>query len=92
MSVLAAMIVLPGLVLIINPSIPILFNSSLVTIEDIRDEDELPAINDVDLFTDDKIVYEAPVNPENAFVNSFLIIEMVCELPKTTGESICFLY
>ena len=38
--------VLPGLVLIINPSLPILFNSSFVMIDEmIVEEETVPAIN-----------------------------------------------
>jgi hypothetical protein len=71
------MIVLPGLALIMNPSVPILFNSSFVTIDDIIAEEALPAIKDDDLFMDEKIVYGDPDSPVNALANSFLIMEMV---------------
>jgi hypothetical protein len=56
------------------------------------DIDEMPAINEADLFAVDTILYDEPVKPVKAFVNSFLIIKIVGELPKTTGEPICFLY
>ena len=51
------MIVLPGLVLMINPSLPIRFNSSFVTIDEMTAEEEtVPAINVVDLPGDDNIL------------------------------------
>ena len=56
-SVLAVMIVLPGLVLMINPSLPMIFNSSLVTIDEMMVEVEtVPAINVVDLPANDIIL------------------------------------
>jgi hypothetical protein len=49
------MIDLPGFVLIINPSFPILLNSSFEIMDDISGDDDLPAIKEVDLPSDDKI-------------------------------------
>ena len=51
------MMVLPGLVLIINPSLPMLCNSSFVMIDEMRAEDEaVQAINVLDLSGDDNIL------------------------------------
>jgi hypothetical protein len=52
----------------------------------------MPAINVLDLPGDDNILKGMPVSPENAWVNSVLIIAVVCDEPRTTGEVICFLY
>ena len=51
------MIVLPGLVLMINPSLLIRFNSSLVTIDEMMVEVEtVPATNLLDLPGDNNIL------------------------------------
>ena len=51
------MIVLPGLVLMMNPSLPIRFNSSLVTIDEMMVEVEtIPAINTLGLSGYDNIL------------------------------------
>lgn len=87
------MIVLPGLVLIINPSSPIRLNSSFVTIDDnIAEEEEIPAINELDFSIDADILRGVPVNPEKARDNSALMTAIVEDVPTTTGLLICFLY
>ena len=79
--------------LMMNPSVPICFNSSFETKAAIVDvEEKVPAMSVLTgpCYIAHLVIH--PVNPFSALDNSVRVTEAVGEEPGTAGEAICFLY